>query len=205
MVRKHMLSAVASAAALLLAVPSIAMAQSTRHKTVTLNGGATQVTLSEGFSNAVSSLGVKVGTIPTSTTYRGTVLFPITGGALDLNTGLGNIIHAGGLTLTAGNTQAILESFIIDTTGATPVLTGLVVANGTLVGRLPLFDLVAPSGATLPLKPKGWLLTVQGVGLNLTSGAAAALNSVFSVDAFKGGFNVGTANVYAYAYHAHSW
>ena len=90
-----------------------------------------------------------------------------------------------------------LESFILDTTGTTPVLTGLVVANGTLVGRLPLFNLQLPAGLTLPLRPEHGQLNLDGVGLTLTSGAAAALNSVFYVTALKGGITVGTANVWA--------
>jgi hypothetical protein len=197
MLHKPLSLATAFLAALCLITSPIARAAS-QQTTPTLFAGATQVTLSDGFTSAVSSLGVKVGTISPTITSDGSVLFPVTGGVIDLSNAAGNIIHSGGLTLTAGSTRVRLQSFIIDTTGATPVLTGLVVANGALVGRIPLFNLQLPSNFSLPLQVNGPILNLSGVGLSLTSQAASALNSVFSVNAFTAGFNVGTANVFAF-------
>ncbi|NJM36514.1 MAG: hypothetical protein HC845_00780 [Akkermansiaceae bacterium] len=100
----------------------------------------------------------------------------------------------------SSTTTVELRNFIIDTTGATPVLTGLVVANENTVGRLPLFDLVLPEGITLPLQPKGSMksLTLSGVSLKLTAGAAEALNGAFNVTAFAEGLPIGTAKVRAF-------
>jgi hypothetical protein len=91
-----------------------------------------------------------------------------------------------------------LQSFIIDTTGSTPVITGLVSADGELLGRLTLFDLALPSNLKVPIKLDYGFLVLNGVGVTLDAGAAKALNSVFKVSAFTGGLNIGSAQVIAY-------
>ena len=97
----------------------------------------------------------------------------------------------------SATTTVELRNFIIDTTGTAPVLTGLVVANEGTVGRIPLFDLVLPTGIMLPLKAQGPMksLTLAGVSMKLTSGAATALNDAFGVTAFTAGLPIGTAKV----------
>ena len=180
------------------ATPIVALAMlvssvnATAQKTETIEGGRTTVALAGGFVSALGSLGVTPGTVSPTRLVDGTVNFPITGGAIDLDTAASQILHSGGLTLTAGQTKVTLQSFIIDTTGA-PVITGLVSVNGKLLGRLPLFDLALPSGITLPSKPHDGQLVLKGVGVTLDSTAAGALNTVFHVSAFKGGFGIGTA------------
>lgn len=177
----------------MLVSANIASAQNTE----TIEGGNTTVTLAGGFVSALGSLGVTPGTVSPSELKNVNVNFPVTGGAIDLDTTLGQILHSGGLTLTAGKTEVTLQSFIIDTTGSGPVITGLVSVDGTLqsFGRVPLFDLALPSGITLPLKPQDGLIILKNVGVTLDSTAAGALNSVFHVSAFKGGFGIGKATV----------
>ena len=196
-------SAVIGRAALIC---SLALAGSTAQaQTKTLESGVTKVTLSTSFLSALNSLGLKAGVVgPTS--FKGTVVnFPVTGGAVDLDTAKAQILHSGGLTLSptsaAENAEPTvrLESFIIDTTGPQPLLTGLVIVKGSLIGRVPLFNLQLPAGLTLPLKTQDDELVLSGVGVSLTSAAAQALNSVFNVTALHGGFSVGTAKVRASA------
>jgi hypothetical protein len=163
-------------------------------KTETIEGGRTTVALANSFVSALGSLDVTPGTVGPTRLYNGAVNFPVTGGAIDLDTAVSQILHSGGLTLTAGQTKVTLQSFIIDTTGA-PVITGLVSVDGKLLGRLPLFDFALPSGITLPLKPHDGRIILKGVGITLDSTAAGALNSVFHVSAFEGGFGIGTAKV----------
>ena len=180
------------ATAVIAACSSSAMAQ----HTYTLHTGRTSVKLSSTFTNALADLDVSVGRVFSTEIEDGAVTFPVTGGAVDLDTASGNILHSGGLTLKAGNTQVRLESFIIDTT-AKPVITGLVVVNNKLVGRLPLFDLTLPAGFSLPLHLEGHRLILKGVGVTLDAQAAGALNAVFNVNAFSGGLPIGRAIVVA--------
>ena len=187
--------------ALLCLVGTAVLAQDTK----TLDSGLTAVKLSSTFTSALQSLNVTPGTVAPTRIRYGKAWFPVTGGAIDLDTAAGNILHSGGLTLTAGGITTTLQSFIIDTTGAAPVLTGLVSVNGKLIGRVPLFNLALPSGFSVPLKPQGRFLELKGVGVTLTSQAAGALNSVYSVSAFAEGLDIGTADVFAVVAGHRGW
>ncbi len=162
--------------------------------TKTVESGRTSVKLSGDLISALQSLGVTPATIAPSQLRNGQVNFPITGGAIDLKTLKGEIIHSGGLTLTSGKTQVRLQAFTLDTTGAAPVLTGLVTVNGALLARVPLFD-INLSGSSI--KVNDGIVTITAVGLTLDKAAATALNQVFNVKAFTAGFPVGTARVSA--------
>ena len=85
-----------------------------------------------------------------------------------------------------------IEGFIIDTTGSQPLINGLASANGSVIGRIPLFILDL---STATIGQTGSVLQISGVGVTLRSEAAAALNSVFATNAFVEGFNIGTATV----------
>ncbi|MBL8182489.1 MAG: HtaA domain-containing protein [Blastocatellia bacterium] len=163
--------------------------------------GSTNVDLSPGFLSALSSLNIAPSTIfPAS--LRGTrVSFPITDGSLDRQTLRGEIVHNGGLRLKRGNTEVKLKSFIIDTTGNGIVLTGLVSANGTTVGRVPLFDLQLPSSSSAT-SLRIDRVSLNGVSVRLRQEAATALNGVFETNAFVAGFGIGTASVRGYGYGA---
>lgn len=163
--------------------------------TASIKTGVTSVAADAGFLAAAKDLKVSVGPI------SGMKLqFGIVAGNIDLANAKGEIVHSGGLLLKSATTTVELRNFIIDTTGMTPVLTGLVVANEGTVGRIPLFDLVLPTSIKLPLKAQGPMksLTLAGVSMKLTSGAATALNGAFGVTAFKAGLPIGTAQVKAF-------
>jgi len=173
-------------------------------KSKTVEAGLTSVKLSTTFTGALESLGVTAGTVAPTRICDGTATFPITGGAIDLDSAAGNIVHSGGLTLEAGGTEVRLQSFVIDTTSTTPgapVLTGIVIVNNKLVGRLPLFNLVLPAGFSLPLRAEGgFVLQLKDVGLTLTSTAAGALNGVYGLKpgTIPADLPIGTASVFAF-------
>ena len=177
----------ALSAATVLLVCANAFGQNTK----TVEVGWTSIKLSGDLVTAMQTLGVTPATIAPSK-LRGKVNFPVTAGAIDLKSLKGEIVHSGGLTLTAGNTQVRLQTFTIDTTGAAPVLRGLAMVNGALLGRIPLFD-INLSGRSI--RVNDGILTITRVGLTLNKVAPAALNQVFSVNAFSSGFPVGTAKV----------
>jgi hypothetical protein len=171
-------------------------ATATAAPTVRLAGNATAVTFSGAFTGALGALGLDVDPLGNTALGGGRAFFPISSGAIDAANARGEILHLGGLRLEKGPIRVDLSDFVIDTTG-TPRLTGLVVANGDVVGRIPLFDLALPH-ITLPLTPvNGRFVRISSVGVTLTADAAAALNQVFGVSAFTAGFDIGTADVRA--------
>lgn len=193
MTRSSFVAPFSIVAVLLLTVA--AFAQGTR----VVESGETTVALSSGFLNALQSLGVAPGLVAPTQLKGTTVNFPVNGGAIDLKTAAGNIGHGGGLTLSSGDTWVAIQNFTIDTTGKSPVISGLVVANGSLVGRITLFDLNLPKDFRLPLAQyRGVLVDLPQVGVTLDAAAASALNHTFRTDAFSAGFPIGTARVRAF-------
>jgi hypothetical protein len=184
--------------AISLAGPAIAA------PTADVVGGATRVQLSGDFVNALTSLKVTPGAITDGQIKNGVAAFPIISGAGDLGATKLEINHRGGLSLKGGDTIVELTDFSITNLGGKAVLTGLVKANDSLVGRIPLFDLTLGSAPTTKsVKARNYntkltLVEVKNVNVVLSQDAATALNGVFKVTAFQSGLNIGTANVQAY-------
>ena len=103
--------------------------------------GVTTVHLAEGFVSALGSLHVTPSPLGNSELREGVIDFPILEAEFDPTDLKTEIIHSGGLRLAAGGTTVDLRQLIIDTTGAKPVITGLIVLDGKVVGRAALFDL----------------------------------------------------------------
>jgi hypothetical protein len=176
---------------------SMGAPMATAAPTAQIRDGYTLVDLAPQFVGALVSLGIAPSKVLPGTLHQRIAFFPITGGRLDAADARGEVPHSGGLSLTRGATQVIISDFIIDTTSA-PKLTGIVTANGSIVGRIPLFNLAVPQ-LVLPLQlpPSPETLLIEGNRVTLTAEAAAALNSVFGTTAFTPGFNIGIASVYA--------
>lgn len=182
----------------LLAAALLAPTSSYAQSAKIVEAGNTTVTLSKDFAMALDDLGVSQGSIRPTEHESYNVNFPVTGGEIDLSTAKAQLLHSGGMKFTAGGTEVDLSSFIIDTTGATPVITGLITVNHALWGRVTLFDLMLPSGLQVPLTAPNGRVALSGVGVTLDATAAAALNQAWKVSAFKAGFNIGTAKVVIY-------
>ena len=159
---------------------------------LTFTNGATSVRLSNGLVNAVTSLGISVSPLRAAGVRGANVSFPITWGTIDSGTLRGELMHSQFLLFQRGESAVKIEGFIIDTTGAQPFLNGLASANGSVVGRIPLFNVDLSSAQ---ISQVGSVLQISGVRLTLRAEAAAALNAVFSTNAFVEGFDVGTATV----------
>lgn len=158
-------------------------------------GGRTFVTLSNDFVGALTTLKVTPGTIGAGRLKNGVASFPITSGAGDLGTVKLEVNHRGGLSLKSGSTVVELTDYAITNLDGKPVLTGLVKANDSLVGRIPLFDLALTGGPKTNAVHGATQITVSDVKVTLSATAAAALNDVFKVSAFQAGLNIGTAKV----------
>lgn len=192
---------VSFAMAILLLAPAMAITAAAR-PSANLAGGQTRVFLSNDFVAALGALNLSAGAIGNGYLRSGIAAFPITGGVLDLQNAKGEINHSGGLFLATSTTRVELSSFNIDTSGAAPILTGLVTVNGDFVGRIPLFRLELPA-LTLPLQPQAFgTVFIPNVRVTLAPEAAQALNTVFNVSAFAAGFNIGTAQVFAIPFNA---
>ena len=184
------LSVAASAVAVALTV-SITSAQA--QQIYPVEGGRTTVTLSKVFLADLTALKITPTAVVTSQLYNNQIFFPITSGAISLDTAAGQILHSGGIALTAGTKVVRLDSFTITTLGEQPYVTALAVVNGKFLGRINLFDLELSSELTLPLVPKSGDFFISGTRLNLDPQGAAALNDAFGVKTFEDNLFVGNA------------
>lgn len=163
-----------------------------------LGGVDTQVTLDQGFVDAITGLGLTPGVVGPATLTDGVLAFPITGGnveywdpELDYRPYVqGSVEHDGsGISLSAGGTTVELTDFRIDP--GTSELFGTVSANGEEVGQdILIFEL---NGSTLnPLQegPNGEAI-LQGTEVYVSEDAAGLLNDTFGTDAVEGGREVG--------------
>jgi len=159
-----------------------------------IEGGRTTVTFTDGFLSELGSLKVTPAAVYGSQLYGSKIFFPITSGAVSLDSARGQIVHSGGIALTAGSTEVRAESFIISILDdKAAFITALVVANGRFAGRIKLFDIELPSDITLPLDPKDGDFFLSDVKVKLSTEGAAALNDAFNVTGFNGGQVVGNS------------
>jgi hypothetical protein len=178
--------------------------------TLELRSGQTTVELSPEFLAALNTLRVSPSTtVPGALRTRNnkpSLVFPITNGNIDTGITRLEVIHSGGLTLTAGSTAVNLSQFVIENVSDVQLrIRGLVSANDVIVAELPLFNLsltesisARPSNLVRSDIALGGSVRIPAVRVALTSEAATALNGAFRVTAFAAGFNIGTATVEAF-------
>ncbi len=165
-----------------------------------LQGNDTQVTLDQGFVDALTALKLTPGTVGTAKLTDGALIFPITGGNVTVfKPGavspyvIGQIQHEGsGLSLEAGGTKVELTNLNVDP-GVSRVY-GDVSVNGKLaVSSAYLFKL---DGRTLkPLSTGSGTATLEGTKVEISPVAAPLLNQTFKTDAVKPGLLVGIAKI----------
>jgi hypothetical protein len=171
-----------------------------------LAGEKTEVTLDQGFVDAITSLGLTPGVLGTATLTEGVLAFPITGGNVDYYDPnedyrpyvQGSISHDGsGISLSNGTIQVDLTDFRIDP--GTSQLFGTVSANGEKVGDdVFIFTL---DGSTLkPLsEDENGNAVLEGTTVLISPDAAGLLNDTFGTDAVTDELVVGIAKITAKA------
>ena len=160
-----------------------------------LVGGTTTVTTGPGIAATLLRNGIlPVATPPGRQSFgfgsgglRTSFSFPVSGGAVDLSTLAGTIIHRGGIVFInlRNGKRLTVDNFIIDT--STGTLTGRVNRTST---RVPVFDLDL-SAATV--SANGNRVKVGNIDVRLTATAAGALNQALATHLFAAGLDIGTA------------
>ena len=165
-----------------------------------LTGNSTQVTLDQGFVDALTSLKLTPGVVGTAKLTNGALVFPITGGNVTVfKPGqvspyvIGQIQHEGsGLSLAAGGTKVELTNLNVDP-GVSRVYGDVSVNGKVAASSAYLFKL---DGRTLnPLQSGSGTATLEGTKVEISPVAAPVLNKVFKTDAVKAGLLVGIAKI----------
>ena len=145
-----------------------------------------------GAAGALTSLGVTVAPTKPASAGKPGISFPITLGVVDSTTLAGQIRHAGGLVFTKGATKVYLTRYFIDIDD-TPSLSGLVGVGKVGTTRADLFSLDLTN---LKVEASRRQISLSGVTLKLTAGAAGALNTAFGTEAFTDGLVIGLSLIH---------
>lgn len=165
-----------------------------------LSGVDTEVAVAPATLAALTSLGVKpapTGSAKLVMTYGPTLAFPITGGSVKVYDKTkvspyvtGKIDHNGsGLSFSKGATTLAVSDFVVDP--------GTSMLTATVAGK-PGFPLFFLDGSQLAINKDGaGDFKLDGTKVELTSQAAAALNSTLKVTAFQPRMLIGIAHITA--------
>ncbi|MGQ2912163.1 hypothetical protein [Aeromicrobium sp.] len=165
-----------------------------------LTGEDTAVALDTGFTDALESLGLTPGTVGDGALEDGSLVFPITGGNVEVFTPgevspyvIGQIQHEGsGFSLTAGDTEVEITNLNVDP-GASRVYGDVAVNGETAVTSAYIFTL---NGSTLkPLQSEGETAILEGTQVLISPVAADLLNQTFDTDAVTPELLVGIAKI----------
>ncbi len=165
-----------------------------------LTGDDTAVALDSGFTDALTSLGLTPGTVGDGALTDGSLVFPITGGNVEVfKPGqvspyvIGQIQHEGsGFSLSAGGTTVEITNLNVDP-GVSRVYGDVSVNGKSVVNSAYIFTL---NGSTLkPLQTEGDTAVLEGTKVFVSPVAADLLNQTFKTDAVTSDLLVGVAKI----------
>ena len=160
--------------------------------------GRLTVNFSSSFLNSASGAGITITDLSGSALANGSAVFTGVGGALDVNSAAGELMHDGGYILTVGSNTLRMQNLVIDTTNlSAPVITALTIVNGTVMGRIPLFTLLAPPGFVTPLPSTAGTVLLSGIFIYIAPAAASELNSLLGGNVISAGLAAGTETQYS--------
>jgi|HubBroStandDraft_6_1064221.scaffolds.fasta_scaffold56566_1 hypothetical protein len=160
-------------------------------KIYVVQDGRTTLTMSKVLLADLATIGATPAPVAGSQLLSNQIYFPITSGAISLETAAGQMLHSGGININTATKQVKLDSFIVNTIGEESFVTALVVVDGKFLGRIKMFDLTLPSDLTLPIDPKSGDFFLGGVRWNLDPEGAAALNDAFGTKIFADDLFIG--------------
>lgn len=160
--------------------------------------GRLTVSFSSSFQSSVGAAGISVTDLNGNALLNGSTTFTGVGGALDVTTAAGELLHSGGYILTVGSNKVELSSPVIDTTNtSSPVISVLVIVNGSMMSRMPLFTLSAPPGFITPLPTSAGTVQLTGILLYVAPQMATELNSLLGANVIAAGLAAGTETQYS--------
>jgi hypothetical protein len=160
--------------------------------TVDIKTGTTVLTFSDGVADGLdlAEVALKKAQPARINPGKGTLTFVASGGAIDLVNGKTEIVNAGGISFTKGESKVTILDPIVelsDTTIVTPEakITAILVVNGVSQGRVHIFNIEGTVYGSVPVSvPKNRKITATNLSLKLTSDAANALNTALGITVF---------------------
>ena len=160
--------------------------------------GRLTISFSSSFLSSIAAAGITITDLNGNPLNSGSTTFTGVGGELNLVNAAGELLHTGGYVLTIGSNTVQLLNPVIDTTNIYgPVISALVVVNGAVVSRIPLFTLLPPANFSVPLPSTAGTVQLAGVFLFVSPALATELNSILGSNVISSGLAAGTETQYS--------
>lgn len=142
-------------------------------------GGITTVTFSPSFIAYTRGSGIFLTDLEGNTLQNNVEPLPATQGAVDLQTGITDVIFKQGLQFTyTGKTVLRIENLILHATQTSSDVTGDVIVNGHLLGRQEVFIVNRNPDLPLPLPVDNGILTLPTLSLGLSPQFVTQLGAI---------------------------
>ena len=142
-------------------------------------GGITTVTFSSSFVAFTREDGIFLTDLAGNTLEGGAEPLPATAGAIDLQTGVTDVIFKQGFQFNyIGRTVLRLENLILSATATGSNITADVIVNGQLLGREEVFIVNKNPNLTLPLPVVDGILTLPTLSLGLAPAFVTQLDNI---------------------------
>ncbi|GAA4678036.1 hypothetical protein [Nocardioides nanhaiensis] len=167
-----------------------------------VKGQTTQVTLDQGFVDAITGLGLTPAAVGGGELVDGALRFPISGGNVTVFTPgevspyvIGQLQHEGsGFTLTAGDTEVTIGNLNVDP-GVSRVYGDVLLNGDPVVSSAYIFRLNGSTLMPLEADADAGTATLEGTEVYVSDVAAQLLNDTFGTDAVTDQLLVGIAKI----------
>ncbi len=167
------------AAGFTLALSFLASHHAFAQKTDQIIGGYTTLTFSSTFLDFTQESGITVTDLGGNALLNGIDILPGAQGAIDLQTGVTNVVFKGGLqAVYLGKVTVRVENLILHANETSSAITGDVIENGTLLGRQEIFVVNRNPDLSLPLQVKNGVLTLPTLSLGLSPNFVTQLSKI---------------------------
>ena len=142
-------------------------------------GGITTVTFSSSFIDYTRESGIVLTDLGGNTLQNGTEPLPATQGAVDLQTGVTDVIFRQGFQFAyIGRTTLRVENLNLHASQTGSDITGDVIVNGHLLGRQEVFIVNKNPNLSLPLPVVDGVLTLPTLSLGLAPAFVTQLDAI---------------------------
>ena len=142
-------------------------------------GGITTVTFSSSFVAYTREDGIFLTDLSGNTLQGGAEPLPAIGGAIDLQTGITDVIFKQGFQFNyIGRTTLRVENLILSATQTGSNITADVIVNGHLLGRQEVFIVNQNPNLSLPLPVVDGILTLPTLSLGLAPAFVTQLDAI---------------------------
>lgn len=159
--------------------------------------GTATVILTPAVLQQFAALGVSVTDLSRARIENGTNVLPALEGAIDLDTSYNEVAYGGGYQFKSGSTTVQVRDLTLDLMGPSAVFYGIVIENGTFVGREAIFSIVATGAPTLPIVPVNGTISHNGLLLSFEQPFVSVVNNAFGNSGLTSTAQIGKLNLYS--------